>query len=96
VTVLDIGGASSSPLDVTAAAVGTSELASTGTTAATSQTTEVAIGDIGWNGKVTPSGQTAGYTTTTVQQSTITNSASASRLPGSSSARGARKATSPG
>jgi hypothetical protein len=74
-TVLDISGASAVPLDVTATDSGTSEPGSTGTTADTTQTTEIAVGDIGWNGKVTPSGQTAGYTTTAPEQSTITNSA---------------------
>jgi Phosphoesterase family/Carboxypeptidase regulatory-like domain len=75
VTVLEIAGASASPLDVTAAASGTSQPASTGTTAPSSQPAELAVGDIGWNGKVTPSAQTAGYTAAAVQQSTINNSA---------------------
>jgi hypothetical protein len=75
VTVLEIAGTSSSPLDVTATGTGSSEPASTGTTAATTQTAEIAVGDIGWNGKVAVSGQTAGYTTGAVQQSTITNNA---------------------
>jgi phosphatidylinositol-3-phosphatase len=75
VTVLEVAGTSSSPLDVTASGTGTSEPASTGTTAATTETTEIAVSDIGWNGKVVASGQTAGYTTTPVQQSTIGNDA---------------------
>jgi hypothetical protein len=74
-TVLEVAGASASPLDVTATANGTSEPGSTGTTAATTQATEIAVGDIGWNGRVTPSEQTAGYTTTAVEQSTTNNSA---------------------
>ena len=32
---------------------------------------EIAIADIGWNLSVTPSGQTAGYTTTAIEQSTV-------------------------
>ena len=74
-TVLDVTGASASPLDVTAINIGNTEPASTGATAMTAQASEIAIGDIGWNSSVTPSGQTAGYTTTAVQQSTVSGSA---------------------
>jgi len=75
VTVLDVTGASATPLDVTATNSGNTQPASTGATATTTQAGEIAIGDIGWNSNVTPSAQTVGYTTTAVQQSTISGSA---------------------
>jgi phosphatidylinositol-3-phosphatase len=75
VTVLEVTGASASPLDVTSTANGTSEPESTGTTAATTQAAEIAVGDIGWNGRVTSTGETAGYTTTATEQSTTSNTA---------------------
>ena len=74
-TVLEVAGASPSPLDVTATRSGGSQPASTGTTAATAQAAEVAIADIGWSGIVTSSSQTVGYITTAVEQSTIKGSA---------------------
>lgn len=74
-TVLDVSGASASPLDTTATKSGSRQPASTGTTAATAQASEIAVGDIGWNASVTPSGQTAGYTTSAVEQSTVSGSA---------------------
>jgi phosphatidylinositol-3-phosphatase len=74
-TVLEVTGASASPLDVTATKSGSKQPASTGATVGTAQASEIAIGDIGWNGSVTVSGQTAGYTTTAVEQSTISGSA---------------------
>ena len=64
-TVLDVTGAApSSPLDVAATnAASAGNAASTGTTAATTQASEIAIGDIAWNtSSITTSGQTAGYT----------------------------------
>jgi hypothetical protein len=76
-TVFDITGAlTSSPLDKTATLSGSSTAASTGTTAATSQASEIAIAGIGWNGTTaTPSGQTTGYATTAIQKSTATGAA---------------------
>jgi phosphatidylinositol-3-phosphatase len=74
-TVLEVTGASAAPLDMTATNSGSTRPASTGTTAATSQASEIAIADIGWNLTATPSGQTAGYTTTAVEQSTVSGSA---------------------
>jgi phosphatidylinositol-3-phosphatase len=74
-TVLEVTGASASPLDVAATNSGSTQPASTGTTATTSQASEIAIGDIGWNLSATPSGQTAGYTTTAVEQSTVSGNA---------------------
>jgi phosphatidylinositol-3-phosphatase len=74
-SVLDVTGASASALDATATNSGTTQPASTGTTATTAQASEIAIGDIGWNFSVTPSGQTAGYTTTAIEQSTVSGSA---------------------
>ncbi|MGH7777443.1 MAG: IPT/TIG domain-containing protein [Candidatus Dormibacterales bacterium] len=69
-TVLDISGASPSPLDATASLGGSGSSASTGTTSTTSQASEIAVGEVGWNGSVSPGGQTAGYTATTTRQST--------------------------
>jgi len=69
-TVLDVTGASSSPLDRSATLAGSSTAPSTGTTTATSQANEIVIGGLGWNGTATPSGQTSGYSTTAVRQST--------------------------
>jgi hypothetical protein len=75
-TVFDITGALTSlPLDKTATLSGSSTAASTGTTLATSQASEIVVAGIGWNGTVTPSGQTATYTTTTTKSSTATGSA---------------------
>ncbi len=70
-TVLEITGDSTTTLDVKATARGSGTAASTGTTATTTQPGEIAIGDIGWNGAVTPSAQTAGYTTTGIQQAKV-------------------------
>ena len=70
-TVLDLSGASTTPLDKTAANAGTGTAASTGTTAVTSQPSEIAVADVGWNGTPIPSGQTSGYTTTSVEQATV-------------------------
>ena len=74
-TVLDLSGASVTPLDKTATSSGTSTTASTGTTATTSQAGEIAVGDIGWNGTPSPSGQTVGYSTTAVEQATVSGTA---------------------
>jgi hypothetical protein len=53
-TVADISGASAtSPLDQFATSSGNSTTPSTGTTPATTQTTEIVIGDIGWNNSAT-------------------------------------------
>jgi phospholipase C len=74
-TVLDIGGASAATLDVTATAAGRSTMASTGTTATTGQSSEIAIAEVGWNTKLTPSAQTAGYTVTATEQSSVSGNA---------------------
>ena len=74
-TVLDVTGTAAAPLDVSATKSGNTQPASTGTTSTTAQASEIAIGDIGWNASVTVSGQTAGYTTTAVEQSTVSGSA---------------------
>jgi phospholipase C len=74
-TVLDVGGASSTALDVTATAAGRSTTASTGITKITGQASEIAIAQVGWSTKVTPSAQTAGYTETTTEQSRVSGSA---------------------
>ena len=75
VTVLDLSGASVTPLDQTATSSGRTTTASTGTTLPTSQASEIAVADIGWNGTATPSGPSAGYTTTSVERSTVSGTA---------------------
>ena len=75
-TVVDLAGAASAPLDVTATAGGSSAAASSGTTASISQSSEIVVADVGWNGSVTPSGQTGIYTTSTTEQSTASGAAS--------------------
>lgn len=74
-TVLDLSDASTAPLDVFATSAGSGTAASTGTTPPTSQTSEIAVADIGWNGTATPSGQTSGYTTTSIEQATVSGTA---------------------
>jgi Carboxypeptidase regulatory-like domain/IPT/TIG domain len=77
-TVLDVSGAAaSSPLDVVATnAASSGQTASTGTTATTTQGSEIAISDIAWNtASITVSGQTAGYTQLPTQTSKVTSSA---------------------
>ena len=74
-TVIEISGAPTSPLDKTMTASGTGTAASTGTTATTSQASEIVIANIGWNSTVTPSGQTAGYTVLPLQQATVPSNA---------------------
>ncbi len=71
-TVLDVTGASASPLDKTAAAGGSGTAGATGTTAATSQANELAVAAIGWNSKLTatPGTGDTGYTTPAVEQTT--------------------------
>jgi phosphatidylinositol-3-phosphatase len=73
-TVLDLSGASAMPLDQTASSFGMGTAASTGSTAATSQSNEIAVADVGWNGTATPTGQTPGYTPTSVEQATVSGS----------------------
>jgi hypothetical protein len=71
-TVLDITGATTSPLDVIAHNGGATQPASTGTTVATGQASEIAIGDIGWNSStVTVSGQTSSYTVLPIQNASV-------------------------
>jgi phosphatidylinositol-3-phosphatase len=74
-TVLELTGASATPLDQVATSSGTSTVASSGTTPSTSQSSEIAVANIGWNATSTPSGQTAGYTTTSIEQATVSGSA---------------------
>src|SRR5450631_615611 len=70
-TVLEVTGDVTTTLDVTATAAGSGTAASTGTTATTAQASEIAIGNIGWNGAPTPSGQKPGYTTTGIEQAKV-------------------------
>ncbi|MDQ6846609.1 MAG: hypothetical protein M3019_03375 [Candidatus Dormibacteraeota bacterium] len=70
-TVIEAAGDASTTRDVSATASGTGTAASTGTTGATSQASEIAIGDVGWNGASTPSAQAAGYTPTAVEQAKV-------------------------
>jgi hypothetical protein len=70
-TVVDVTGSSSASLDVIATAGGTSTAASTGVTSTTAQNSEIAIGDIGWNNAITPGSQTAGYTTTAIEEAKV-------------------------
>ncbi|MGH7775979.1 MAG: hypothetical protein ACREPI_02225 [Candidatus Dormibacterales bacterium] len=72
-TVVEVTGASGSPLDGAASAQGNSSTASTGATGTTTQASEVVVADVGWNADRTVSGQTAGYTTTATEQSTASN-----------------------
>ncbi len=71
-TVLDITGATTSPLDVIAHNGGATQPASTGTTVTTTQASEIAISDIGWNSStVTVSGQTTSYTVLPTQNASV-------------------------
>ena len=72
-TAVDISGAATNPLDRTMTKRGSGGAASTGTTATTSQADEIVVGDIGWNGAVTPSKQTAGFTLVASQQSKVSS-----------------------
>ena len=71
-TVLDITGATTSPLDQIAHSGGATQPSSTGTTVTTTQASEIAVGDIGWNSStVTVSGQTSGYTVLPTQNASV-------------------------
>jgi protocatechuate 3,4-dioxygenase beta subunit len=74
-TVLDITGATTAPLDRTATKSGSGIAPTSGATTSTSQASEIAVADIGWNTRLIPTGQTSGYTTTAIQQSTVSNTA---------------------
>jgi Phosphoesterase family/Carboxypeptidase regulatory-like domain len=74
-TVLDMTGATAAPLDKIATNSGVGINPSVGPTATTSQASEIVVADIGWNTPLTPSAQTAGYTVTAVEQSTVSNTA---------------------
>ncbi len=91
-TVLDISGATASPLDATATGRGSKTVASTGTTGSTGQANEIAVADIGWNGAISPSKDTAGYTLVASQQSKVpsvqTGELAAWRVLGATGAQG--------
>jgi phosphatidylinositol-3-phosphatase len=72
VTVLEISGSSSTPLDNVVGAGDASPAASTGTALAKPQ--DIVIADVGWNADATPNNQTQGFTTTSVEQSTAAGS----------------------
>ena len=77
-TVLDISGASSTPLDQVMTDTGTGTTATTQSTPATTQANEIAVADIGWNGATNTyplGGATAGYASasTAFWQSTVTS-----------------------
>jgi hypothetical protein len=75
-TILDIAGATAAvPLDLTAVSSGTSKAPSIGPTATTHHPDELVVADIGWNSSTAPSAQTAGYTTTLPEQSSVPNEA---------------------
>ena len=69
VTVLEVAGASPTPLDDVASAGDNSTSAATGAVPAVTQ--DIVIADVGWNADVTPGGQTPSFTTTAVEQSTV-------------------------
>lgn len=71
-TAVELQGiATGASLDVTATSSGVSASPSIGPSAATIDANEIAIGDAGWRGAVTPSGQSGGYTLLPRQQSTV-------------------------
>jgi protocatechuate 3,4-dioxygenase beta subunit len=73
-TVLDVSGATGVALDGVATKGGSTQPASAGPTATTTQASEIAVADVGWNsGSVTVSGQTTGYTVLPTQQSTVSS-----------------------
>ena len=72
VTVLEIVGASSTPLDDVTSQGDASATVSTGTADATAQ--DIVVADVGWNADVTLSNATQSFTTTPVEQSTANNS----------------------
>src|SRR5450631_2302355 len=74
VTVLELTGANSTPLDSATSAGASSTAASTGVVTTPDSASQIVIADVGWNADVQPSAQTAGFTTTAVQQSTATGS----------------------
>jgi endoglucanase len=72
VTVLEVSGASSTPLDGVVGAGGSGAAAATG--AAIAAPDDLVIADVGWNANITPTDQTPGFTTTPVEESTAKNS----------------------
>jgi phosphatidylinositol-3-phosphatase len=74
VTVLELTGANSAPLDSATSAGASSTAASTGVSITADTASEIVIADVGWNADVQPSAQTAGFTTTAIQQSTVPGS----------------------
>jgi hypothetical protein len=72
VTVLEIAGASSTPLDDVSSEGDVSANASTGTADASAQ--DIVVADVGWNAAVTPASASPAYLTTPVEQSTVSNS----------------------
>jgi len=74
VTVLELTGANSTPLDSATSAGASSTAASTGVSTTPDRASQIVIADVGWNADVQPSAQTAGFTTTAIQQSTVTGS----------------------
>jgi phospholipase C len=76
ITVLELSGiTTSSALDVTATNSGSSASPSTGSTPRTNDASEIVVADIGWSTSVKLSGQTAGYTRLTTQQSKVSGEA---------------------
>ncbi|HVC42967.1 MAG TPA: alkaline phosphatase family protein [Candidatus Saccharimonadales bacterium] len=71
VTVLEVAGAAQQPLDNVASAGDSSSNASSG--AVTTAAQDIVVGVVGWNANVTPADQTSGFTTTPVEQSTVSN-----------------------
>jgi hypothetical protein len=71
-TVLDVAGAASEPLDNASSSGDASANASTGAAATSSQ--DIVIADVGWNADVNPNDQTGSFTTTPVEQSTVGDS----------------------
>ena len=72
VTVLEIAGASSTPLDDVSSEGDVSANASTGTADASAQ--DIVVADVGWNADVTPINSTQAFVTTPVEQSTVNDS----------------------
>jgi hypothetical protein len=72
VTVLEIAGASSTPLDDVSSQGDVSANASTGTADAAAQ--DIVVADVGWNAGVTLTSQSQTFTATPVEQSTASNS----------------------
>jgi hypothetical protein len=70
-TVVEVAGATATPLDRIATSSGSSTTPSVGPTATTSQASEIVVADIGWNTSLTPTGQSSGYTTTLPEQSGV-------------------------